>query len=423
MTTRPLLIAHCRQLLTLRGGQASHAPRRGKVLGRLSIIRDGAVLSHKSEIVAVGPTDTVVRHALARGARKVDASKLVVLPGFVDSHTHLAFPQSRAAEYEMRIAGASYGQIARKGGGIAASVKAMRRLTPTTMERQARRWLHEFAAHGTTTIEAKSGYGLSPASELAILKLYRKLGRKGPLEIVATFLGAHVVPPEYKGRADAYVMLLLDELLPKIAKQKLAEFCDVFIEKGAFSIRQAKRIMERASSLGMGLRVHAEQLSRTGATKLAVQMGAVSVDHLERVNRADIQALAKSRTVATLLPGAVFHLGKAKYPPARNLIDAGAAVALATDFNPGTSPSLSMPMMLSLACTQMRMSPAEAIAAATINGAHALRRADRIGSLEPGKQADLCAFEVSDYREIPYYFGVNLCRLTVKRGEIIHDRR
>ncbi len=420
MAIRPLLITHCEQLLTLRGGRG---PRRGRALGRLGIIRDGAVLCAQGEIVAVGPSNKVMRHRLARRAKRIAAEGLVVLPGFVDSHTHLAFPHSRVAEYEMRIAGASYQQIARKGGGIVASVKAMRRTTPAALEREARRWLKEFAAHGTTTLEAKTGYGLSIESEMMTLKLYRKLGRSGPLEIIPTFLGAHVVPPEYKTDPDRYVKLLVEELLPAIARRGLAEFCDVFVEKGAFSVRQAKKILDAAASLGLGLRLHAEQLSRSGGTKLAVQMGAASVDHLERVNDSDIRALAKSNTIATLLPGAVFHLGKTSYPPARKLIDAGVAVALATDFNPGTSPSLSMPMMLSLACARMRMSPAEAITAATINGAHALMRADRLGSLEPGKQADLCAFEVSDYREIPYYFGVNLCRLTVKRGEIIHDKR
>ena len=420
MANRTLLITHCKQLLTLRGGKG---PRRGRALGRLGIIRDGAVLCDQGKIVAAGPSNKVARHRLARRAKKIDAEGLVVLPGFVDSHTHLAFPHSRAAEYEMRIAGASYQQIARKGGGIVASVKAMRRASPTALEREARLWLKEFAAHGTTTLEAKTGYGLSIESEMMTLKLYRKLGRRGPLEIIPTFLGAHVVPPEYKADPDGYVKLLVEEFLPAIARHGLAEFCDVFVEKGAFSVRRAKKILDAAASLGLGLRLHAEQLSRSGGTKLAVHMEAASVDHLERVNSSDIRALAKSKTVATLLPGAVFHLGKASYPPARKLIDAGAAVALATDFNPGTSPSLSMPMMLSLACAQMRMSPAEAITAATINSAHALLRADRLGSLEPGKQADLCAFEVSDYREIPYYFGVNLCRLTVKRGEIIHDRR
>ena len=418
MANRPLLIAHCRQLLTLRG---SLGPRRGKQLGRLGIIRDGAVLVDKGRIVATGPTAGIARHRLARRARKLDGSHWVVLPGFVDSHTHLVFPESRAAEYEMRIAGASDEQIARKGGGIVSTVKKLRRARPAELEHAARRWLADCAAHGTTTLEAKSGYGLNIAREMAMLKLYRKLNRRGPLEIVPTFLGAHVVPPEYRKRRAAYVALLIEEMLPRVAAGRLAEFCDVFVERGAFTVLEARKILRAARGHGLGLRLHAEQLSRTGGTRLAVEMGAASVDHLERVNRADIRSLAKSDTVATLLPGAVFHLGKSTYPPARELIDAGAAVALATDFNPGTSPSVSMPMMLSLACNRMRMTPAEAIAAATINGAHSLRRADRLGSLETGKQADLCAFEVSDYREIPYYFGVNLCRLTVKRGEIIHD--
>lgn len=418
MANPPLLLAHCRQLLTLRG---PNGPRRGKQLGRLGIIRDGAVLIDKGRIVAAGPTASVTRHRLARRARKLDGSRWVVLPGFIDSHTHLVFPESRAAEYEMRIAGANYEQIARKGGGIFSTVKKLRRARPAELEREARRWLADFAAHGTTTLEAKSGYGLNIAREMAVLKLYRKLNRRGPFEIVPTFLGAHVVPPEYRKRRAAYVALLIEEMLPRVAAGRLAEFCDVFVERGAFTVLEARKILRAARAHSLGLRLHAEQLSRTGGARLAVEMGAASVDHLERVNRADIRSLAKSNTVATLLPGAVFHLGKSTYPPARELIDAGAAVALATDFNPGTSPSISMPMMLSLACNQMRMTPAEAIAAATINGAHALRRADRLGSLETGKQADLCAFEVSDYREIPYYFGVNLCRLTVKRGEIIYD--
>ena len=289
------------------------------------------------------------------------------------------------------------------------------------MQQQARRWLGEFATHGTTTLEAKSGYGLSLGSELKMLEILRRLHREGPLELVATFLGAHVVPPEYKRKPDAYLDLLVRRMIPAVAARGLAEFCDVFCDRGAFMLTQARLVLTAARVCGMELRLHAEQLARTGGARLAVQLHAASVDHLERINRADIRALGASDTICTLLPGAVFHLGKSSYAPARALIDAGAAVALATDFNPGTSPTVSMPMILSLACTQMRMTPAEAIAAATINGAHALRRADRLGSLEAGKQADLCAFELSDYREIPYYFGVNLCRLTIKRGQVIHD--
>ncbi len=418
MPTRPFLIAHCRQLLTLRG---SRRPRRRRQLAALGLIRDGAVLMQGDRIVAVGTTRAVERHPLARRANKFTARDLIVLPGFVDSHTHLLFPASRADEYEQRIAGLGYEQIARRGGGILSTVRKLRRADNQSLQQQARRWLGEFATHGTTTLEAKSGYGLSLGSELKMLEILRRLHREGPLELVATFLGAHVVPPEYKRKPDAYLDLLIRRMIPAVAARGLAEFCDVFCDRGAFMLTQARLVLTAARVCGMELRLHAEQLARTGGARLAVQLHATSVDHLERINRADIRALAASDTICTLLPGAVFHLGKSSYAPARALIEAGAAVALATDFNPGTSPTVSMPMILSLACTQMRMTPAEAIAAATINGAHALRRADLLGSLEAGKQADLCAFELSDYREIPYYFGVNLCRLTIKRGQVIHD--
>jgi imidazolonepropionase len=415
---RPLLIAQCRQLLTLRG---PNGPRRRRELGELGLVRDGAVLIHQGRIVAVGTTRTVERHSLARRAVKFNARHLVVLPGFVDSHTHLVFPASRADEYEQRIAGATYEQIARRGGGILSTVKKLRRAHPADLLMQARAWLAEFAVHGTTTVEVKSGYGLDLKSEIKILEVIRRLNREGPLELVPTFLGAHVVPKEYKRRPNAYVELLVRRMIPTIASRGLAEFCDVFVERGAFTPAQARLILTAARVCGMEPRLHAEQLARTGGARLAAALHAVSVDHLERVTRADIRALARSNTICTLLPGAVFHLGKTTYAPARALIEAGAAVALATDFNPGTSPTVSMPMILSLACTQMRMTPAEAIVAATVNAAHALRRSDRLGTLETGKQADLCAFALCDYREIPYYFGVNLCRLTVKRGQVIYD--
>ena len=418
MPPRPLLIAHCRQLLTLAGPRE---PRRGRQLRDLGLIRDGAVLIRDGRIVAVGPTRRVERHPLARQAEKINAREFVVLPGFVDSHTHLVFPSSRADEYEQRLAGATYEQIARRGGGILSTVKKLRRASPEELRKQARGWLAEFAAHGTTTLEAKSGYGLDLKSEIKILEVLRQLNRQGPLEIVSTFLGAHLVPREYRKRPQAYVELLVRRMIPTVASRGLAEFCDVFCDRGAFTPAQARLILTAARVCGLEPRLHAEQLARTGGARLAVQLHAVSADHLERVNRSDIRRLARSNTVCALLPGAVFHLGKSPYAPARALIEAGAAVALATDFNPGTSPTVSMPMILSLACTEMRMTPAEAIAAATFNGAHALRRADRVGSLEPGQQADLCGFELPDYREIPYYFGVNLCRWTLKRGQAIYD--
>jgi imidazolonepropionase len=389
------------------------------------VIRDGALLARDGKIVAAGTRATVERQAEAKSAEKIDVGGRVVLPGFVDSHTHLIHAASRAEEYELKIQGASYEEIARKGGGILNSVKKLRAATREALKRRALAALSEFAAYGTTTVEAKSGYGLDVASELKILTLQKELKREQPLEIVSTFLGAHVVPAEYRGKADGakrYLSLLIEKLLPEVVVGDLAEYCDVFCDRGAFTVAQSKKLLVRAKEHGLGPRMHAEQLSRTGATQLAVELGAASCDHLERVNDSDVRALAKSETVATLLPGCDFHLGLKEYAPARKLIEAGAIVALATDYNPGTSPTVSMPMILSLACSQMRMTPAEAIAAATINGAHALGRAGTIGSLEAGKQADVAVFEVEDYREIPYYFGMNVCWMTMKRGEIVWMR-
>jgi imidazolonepropionase len=414
-----LLITGAAQILTLRGG----VPRRGNSLSKLGLIRDGALLVRDGKIAAVGPRAQVEKRAEARRAEKLDVGGRVVLPGFVDSHTHLIHAASRAEEYELKIQGASYEEIARKGGGILNSAKKLRAATAEALKRRARRALEEFATHGTTTLEAKSGYGLDVASELKILGLHRVLNAEQPLEIVSTFLGAHTVPAEYRSLPDGrerYINLLVEQLLPEVVNDRLAEFCDVFCDRGAFSRAESKRVLREGNLHGLAPRVHAEQLSHTGATRLAVELEAASCDHLEQVNAGDIRALAKSRTAATLLPGCDFHLGLKQYAPARKLIEAGAIVALATDYNPGTSPTVSMPMILSLACTQLRMTPAEAIAAATINGAYALRREKHIGSLEAGKQADLAVFEVEDYREIPYYFGMNRCWMTMKRGEIIH---
>jgi imidazolonepropionase len=419
--TDSLLITGASQILTLRG----EAPRRGTSLSNLGIEKDGAILVRDGRIVAVGKRSKVEARPDARKANKMDVGGRVVIPGFVDSHTHLVHAASRAEEYELKIQGVSYEEIARKGGGILNSVKKLRAATSEALKQQARAALEEFASYGTTTIEAKSGYGLDVTSELRILELQRELAAAQPLEIVSTFLGAHVVPAEFRSKADGaerYIAFLLQQMLPDIAEKKLAEFCDVFCDRGAFTREQSQRILEEGNAHGLAPRAHAEQLSRTGATQMAVELGAASCDHLEQVNAADIRALAKSQTVATLLPGCDFHLGWKQYAPARKLIEAGAIVALATDYNPGTSPTVSMPMILALACTQLRMTPAEAVTAATINGAYALKRQDRLGSLEPGKQADLAVFEVEDYREIPYYFGMQRCWMTMKRGEIIHMR-
>ncbi len=414
-----LLITVASQLLTLRGG----GTRRGDSLSTLGLIENGALLVRDGLIAAVGTRAEVERLPEALAAERIELGGRVALPGFVDSHTHLVHAASRAEEYELKIAGASYEEIAQKGGGILNSVKKLRAATGEALKKRALAALKQFAAHGTTTLEAKSGYGLDVASELKILRLHKELPAEQPLEIVSTFLGAHVVPEEYRGKAggaERYIKLIEDNLLPEIGEKRLAEFCDVFCDRGAFSAEQSKRVLQAGRQWGLAPRIHAEQLSRTGAARLAILMRAASCDHLEKVNKSDIQALGKSDTVATLLPGCDFHLGLKQYAPARALIEAGAIVSLATDYNPGTSPTLSMPMILSLACTQLRMTPAEAIAAATINAAYALRREKTIGSLEVGKQADIAVFEVADYREIPYYFGVSHCWMTVKRGRVIH---
>jgi imidazolonepropionase len=415
------LISGASQLLTLRG----RGSRRGAALANVGLVKNGALLAVDGLIVAVGNRAQVEAHPLARDAQRLDAAGRVVLPGFVDSHTHLIHAASRADEYELRITGASYEEIARRGGGILNSVAKLRTATSDALKQRAHSALKQFAAYGTTTIEAKSGYGLDLASELKILKLHKELSAEQPLDIVSTFLGAHVIPAEFrtqKSGVKKYVFLLVDKLIPEIAARRLAEFCDVFCERGAFNVAQSKQILEAGKRYGLRPRIHAEQLSHTGGSQLAVSLGSASCDHLEKINRSDIRALAKSGTVATLLPGCDFHLGLKQYAPARDLIDAGAIVALATDYNPGTSPTVSMPMILSLACTQLRMTPAEAITAATINSAYSLGRDKQIGSLELGKLADISVFDVDDYREIPYYFGMNTCHTTIKRGRIVYSK-
>jgi imidazolonepropionase len=416
-----LLIRGASQIVTAAG----RAPRRGKALGQLGVLPEGAILVRDGVIAAIGPAAKIEKLQDSRRAQLLDLDGRVVLPGFVDSHTHLVHAASRVHEYELRIQGASYQEIVRKGGGILNSVKRLRAASAEELKTRARVFLGRFAEHGTTTIEAKSGYGLDVTSELRILSLYKELGAEQPLEIVSTFLGAHVVPEEYRGKPGGtreYLVLLEQALIPEVAENGLAEYCDVFCERSAFSRAESRQVLVAGRENGLRPRVHAEQLSHTGATQLGMELGAASCDHLEYLKPGDIRALAKSDTVATLLPGCDFHLGLQLYAPARALIDGGAIVGLATDFNPGTSPTLSMPMVLSLACTQLRMTPAEAISAATINAAYSLGRHKRIGSIESGKQADLSVFEVADYREIPYYFGVNTCWLTMKRGEVVHMR-
>jgi len=415
----PLFLHDASQLLTLAG---LPAPRRGPALGVLQLIEDGAVLTQGQQILRVGRTRELEKDARKLRARFLDCSGQVVMPGFVDSHTHLVFAGSRVEDFALRVSGKSYPEIAAAGGGIRYSARLLHRASPAHLVRQATGFLREMAAHGTTTVEVKSGYGLDVKNELKILKVVREVKRISPLELVPTLLAAHAVPPAYQDRPAQFVDSIIQVLIPQVAHRKLAEFIDCFCERGAFTPQQCRRVLEAGARLGLRPRIHAEQLSHFGGTKLALDLGAASADHLDHITPAEIRALSRSDVAATLVPGSNFYLGLKRYAPVRRLIDAGAVVALATDFNPGTCPCLNMQFILSLASFALGMTPAESITAATLNGAYALGRDDRLGSIEPGKQADLAVMDVDDYRKMAYYFASNHCALTVKRGRVIYEK-
>jgi imidazolonepropionase len=415
--TRSILIRHAGQLLTLAGPPGA---RRGAPSRDLGIVENGAVLVDAGRIVAAGPEAAVEELARGRTVQEIDARGRVVMPGFVDCHTHLIFGPPRLNDFEMRLGGADYHAIAAAGGGIRSTVRAVRGASAAELAVQARRRLEGFARYGTTTLEAKSGYGLDEEGERKTLRLLRDLDGH-PLEIVATYLGAHITPLEYDGRPDDYIEWMIRHMLPIVRQQRLADFVDAYIDCGAFTCEQAWRYLAAARDLGFGLRVHAEQFSCTGAARLACELGAASADHLEQATEEDADALARSETIATLLPASVLHLALQRYAPARLLIDRGAAVALATDFNPGTSPTCSMPMVIALACRMMKMTIAEAITAATVNAAAAVRRSPRVGTLEPASDADLIILDAEDYRELAYWFGLNPVALTMKRGRVIDE--
>jgi len=417
---RALLLVNIRQLGTLSAGRAS-GPRRRTELGDLGIIEHGAVLCVSGKVVSVGKTKDVLRDPWVRKNRKkiveIDCAGKVVLPGFVDSHTHPVFVSPRLVDFEKRIAGATYEQIAAAGGGIRSSVEGVRKAGKAQLAERVLAALQEISSHGTTTVEAKSGYGLSLAAELKSLEAIRTAAAKWPGTVVPTLLGAHVVPQQFQDKPQEYVALVCEQMIPQAAKRKLAQFVDVFCDTGAFGEEDSVKIFAAARTNGLQVRAHISQLTRTPLKRL-LTFSPASLDHLDHLDDGDISFLARSNTVATLVPGANYFLGLRKYPPARKLIDAGAAVALATDYNPGSSPTASMPFVLSLACTQMKMSPAEAISAATINGAWALRLQERKGSIEPGKDADLAVFDVADYREIAYWLTSDRCSHTVLNGQL-----
>jgi imidazolonepropionase len=410
-----LIVKRCGQLLTL--GSLTEGPRRGKELSDLGLVRDGVLAVSDGRIVAAGPADSVMAEVRpAGGCREIDAGGAVVMPGFVDCHTHTVFAAYRLDEYEKRVQGVPYAEIARAGGGIAKSVADLRKTDEATLFSLSLERLEGCLTHGSTTIEIKSGYGLDLENELKQLRVIRALSKACPALIVPTFLGAHAVPPEYRDRREEYIQLVVGEMIPAVAREGLAEFIDVFSEVGVFETSEAERILRAGVEAGLKARVHADELYDTSSAGMAVRVGAVSADHLKSISAEGVSLMAGSSVIGVLLPGTSFGLPSLHFAPARDMVDSGMAVALATDFNPGSSPSESMPMMIAIACSHMKLSPAEAIAAATYNAAFVVSREHEAGSLEKGKRADFLVLDCGDYREVPYRFGINPVRRVFIQG-------
>lgn len=396
-------------------------PQRGKHLGTLGLVDNGAVAIQGGRIAAVGPSDELRDNCPA--AEEIDASGRAVIPGFVDPHTHLVWVGDRAAEFEMRIAGATYMEIMAAGGGINNTVRQVREASLDQLIAETRLRLDRMLAFGTTTVEIKTGYGLDTLTELKQLEAIYRLSAEHPISIVPTFLGAHAVPPEFKDRSDDYVRLIVEEMIPAVAqfvRERGFEppFIDVFCEEGAFGVEQTRRIFEAGQAAGMPLKIHADEFAGLGGTRLAAEMQAISADHLVKTPQEDIEALGQSNTIAVSLPATPFGLAHAEYTPARKILDAGGALAIATDCNPGTAWCESMQFSMALACRYMKLTPAQALAAATVNAAFAVGRGARVGSLEVGKQADLVILEAPDYRHLGYRFGGNLTQIVIKSGQV-----
>jgi imidazolonepropionase len=411
-------VTNCSQILTLAGPAR---PRTRDELKELSIITDGALLIRNGKVVAVGAWSELAPHFPA-DCPVVDARGRVVLPGFVDAHTHPVFASTRVDEFELRAAGSTYEQIAAAGGGIRSTVRKTRAASEDELFETARRYSDWFLRTGTTTLEGKSGYGLSLGDELKMLRVIRRLNQFGPLRYVPTFLGAHEIPDEYRGHTGEYADLVIQDMLPAVTAEGLAKYCDVFCEPKIFDVATSSRILHAARQLGFGLRVHADQLSRSGASEMAAAVGATTADHLEQIDASGIAALAGANVQPVLLPASVYTLGCKGFAPARAMIAAGLPVVLATDFNPGSSPIPSIPLVLSLASTQMGITPAEAITATTINAAYSLGLGDSIGSLEPGKEADFVIHDCQDYREIAYFAGIESPASVYIGGRLVYER-
>jgi imidazolonepropionase len=416
-TEADLLVENAAQLLTL-----APSPRARDAEEKLGLIPDGTLAAKGGRIIWAGPAgETSKRVSLAPDAKEVDASGKVVLPGFIDSHTHLLFAGTREKEFELRLQGASYQEIAAGGGGIKSTVEKTRRASKEELLRVGKKHLDSMLSLGTTTVEAKTGYGLSTMDEIKMLEVLRDLAREHPVEVVPTFFGAHEIPPEYAGKTEDYVRVVIDEMIPAVAEKKLAHFCDVFCEKGVFSPVQSRQILEAGKRHGLLPKLHADELTPLGGAELAAEVGAVSADHLLFISEKGMEAMAEKGVVATLLPGTAFFLFLGRYAPARRMISKGVTVALATDFNPGSCMTESLPLITTIACTQMRMTPAEAIWGITLHAAKALRMEKELGSLEPGKQADLVILDIPDYRHLSYHFGVNHAWKVIKKGRLVWE--
>jgi imidazolonepropionase len=413
-----LLVENAAQLLTVAAAENSRPAQEN-----LGIIPGGTVAIQGGRILWAGPGDQASESiALPKEVKKIDASGKVVMPGFIDSHTHLLFAGSREEEFELRLSGATYQEIAAKGGGIRSTVQKTRRASKEELVAIGKRHLDTMLSLGTTTVEAKSGYGLSTKDEIKMLEVLRDLDSAHPVDVVPTFLGAHEIPPEYAGKKEDYVRLVVEEMIPAVGEKKLAVFCDVFCEKGVFSLEDSRGILNAGKRFGLLPKIHADELTPLGGAELAAELGAASADHLLFVSEKGMKAMAEKGVVATLLPGTTFFLFLGRYAPAGRMIEKGVKVALASDFNPGSCMTQSLPLITTIACTQMRLTPAEAVLAITIHAARAIRKEKEIGSLEPGKQADLVSLNIPDYRHLSYHFGINHVWKVVKKGKVVWER-
>jgi len=411
-----LIIKNAGELLTL---SSSFTEESG-----LGMIQKGAVAIKKGRVFWVGKTEEISgKFSLSRDGRKIDGTGKVVMPGLIDAHTHLIFAGSRENEFEQRIQGLSYQEIAGRGGGILSTVEATRQASFDELLSLGKRRLDRMLSKGVTTVEAKSGYGLSLQSEMKILRVMKALQESHPIDIVPTFLGAHTVPKEFREERARYVNLLTEEMIPQVAQERLAEFCDVFCEKKAFTLEESRKILETGKRYGLKPKIHADQLSSGGGAELAAEINAYSADHLEYASPEGIKKMAEKGVTAVLLPGASFFLSMRKYPPARDMIAQGMAVALATDLNPGSSMTESLPMMMTMGCTMYKLLPKEVIQATTIHAARSAGREKEIGSLEVGKQADLLVLDIPNYRYLPYHFGVDHVEYVIKKGKIVYHRQ